>query len=198
MRHVEACDPIPEDAPRPYVFLGGGISGCPDWQSQILQMLEDVPHGTLINPRRAEFPMDDQDAGLRQIVWEYNRLWLNTDIFTMWFCKETLCPICLFETGAHISRHKVLTEYGISRGLYAIIVGGDPEYERRFDVETQAALALGEEASFHTTLEEHAAYIREAVNRWVESGETGSDRPVETDYDGGDDYESDLQPEEDY
>jgi hypothetical protein len=35
----------------PAVFLAGGITGCPDWQAELVRMLADVPVA-LLNPRR--------------------------------------------------------------------------------------------------------------------------------------------------
>ena len=35
-------------------FIAGGITNCPDWQADIVEMLKDTDL-TLLNPRRADF-----------------------------------------------------------------------------------------------------------------------------------------------
>jgi hypothetical protein len=108
------------------IFLAGGITGCSDWQSKVKQQLEDLDI-VLLNPRRKDFPIDDPNAAEEQIKWEHD-MFLKADIIVFWFCKETLCPIVLFELGTHTMTHK------------PIIIGMDPDYERRQDVEIQTGL----------------------------------------------------------
>jgi Arc/MetJ-type ribon-helix-helix transcriptional regulator len=173
MDYVEALNEITEDHPKPYVFLGGGITDCPDWQAQVVEMLKDFPHGTLINPRQSQFDMEDPQGGLKQISWEFDKIWEKCAIFTMWFCKETIGPICLFELGSALGRQRVVNQIFAQRFAFAaIIVGGDPEYSRKLDVEVQTALALGEEIGstpLHCTLEEHAEYIRQGVQKYLDT-----------------------------
>lgn len=38
------------------IFLAGGISNCPDWQSQMVELLKPSPW-IILNPRRANFPL---------------------------------------------------------------------------------------------------------------------------------------------
>src|SRR5262245_52117185 len=97
MRYIEALtEYIPADDVS--LFLGGGISGCPDWQREIVTLLADTDL-TLLNPRRAFFPIDDPSQAERQIEWEFRHLRLATAIL-FWFPRETLCPIALYELGA--------------------------------------------------------------------------------------------------
>ena len=109
------------------IFLGGGISDCPDWQQELTKKFasefinEPV---TILNPRRANFPMDDPTAAHRQIKWEYEHLELSTAI-VFWFSPPTLNPIVLFEFGKYMNRGRPL------------FIGCDPEYERIQDVEIQ-------------------------------------------------------------
>jgi len=112
------------------VFLGGGITNCPDWQAELKAELKD-DELTLVNPRRARFPMDRSDAAREQIVWEHARL-EDADVILFWFPKETLCPITLYELGAW------------SRSSKSLVVGCHPGYERKFDVEVQTELARPE------------------------------------------------------
>jgi hypothetical protein len=42
----------------PSLFMGGGISGCPDWQAQLVRELKDVDL-VLVNPRRKVFDVSE-------------------------------------------------------------------------------------------------------------------------------------------
>lgn len=131
MNYVEATNQPHPDAPRPYVFVAGGITDCPDWQTELRSLLEDLDF-TLLNPRRADFPIDDPKAAREQISWEHEWLW-KSDIISFWFCANTLNPIVLYELGSHLSR--------ASSGLpVEIIVGIEPGYERTQDVMIQTEL----------------------------------------------------------
>lgn len=122
------------DAPNEYpagsdIFMGGGISNCPDWQSEIIEMLSDRD-GIILNPRRhGEYT---EDIASEQIEWEYHALRSVKTVF-FWFPKETLCPITLFELGVFTQMPDV-----------KLIVGTHPEYARRFDVIKQLELARPE------------------------------------------------------
>ena len=109
------------------LFLAGGITGCPDWQTDLLRLLADTDL-VVFNPRRKDFPIGDPNAALEQIAWEHHVL-RQADIISFWFPKETLCPITLYELGAWSMTQKPLC------------VGMHPEYQRRQDVEIQTALA---------------------------------------------------------
>ena len=74
------------------LFLAGGITNCPDWQSNLVIFLRThtLPDDlTVYNPRQANFPIGDPDASYEQILWEYERLH-NASIISFWFCAETL------------------------------------------------------------------------------------------------------------
>lgn len=103
------------------LFLAGGITGCPDWQSKVRPMLK---HWDLLNPRRKNFPIEDPSAAEQQITWEYNHL-RKAKAILFWFPCETLCPIVLYELGAWAMTAK------------PIFVGTHPEYKRRQDVVIQ-------------------------------------------------------------
>ena len=126
MRYVEAPDTGENLPPGFSVFLAGGISGCPDWQKEFADKLRDTDL-IVYNPRRADFPMGDKEAGLRQIKWEAHYL-EKASCIIFWFPKETVCPIVLFELGSWSMTEK------------PIFVGCHPDYSRRFDVETQLAI----------------------------------------------------------
>jgi hypothetical protein len=82
---------------------------------------------TVFNPRRKNFPIHDPNAALGQIKWEHNRF-RESDILSFWFCAETMCPIALYELGAWSMTNK------------PILIGMDPGYSRRQDVEIQTEL----------------------------------------------------------
>lgn len=126
MQIIEAPHDHPEKAD---VFLGGGISNCPDWQADVIELLKDTP-GIALNPRRTgEFTEDIADE---QITWEYYAL-RTVDTVFFWFPKETLCPITLLELGVFTQRPET-----------HLIVGTHPDYARRFDVIKQLELARPE------------------------------------------------------
>lgn len=124
MRYVEAPEAF-EGHDRS-LFLAGGIMGCPNWQQHLIDDLRDSGL-TLLNPRRAYFPMGDSSAAELQIAWEYRHLRKATAI-CFWFPCETLCPIALYELGAWSMTDKHL------------FVGVHPHYQRRQDVVLQTGL----------------------------------------------------------
>lgn len=135
MEYVEA----PADfvgAPRPAVFLAGGITGCPGWQEEVTAALADLP-GTVLNPRRVKWP-DDPAEIEAQIRWEHRHL-RAADAVLFWFPAETLCPIALYELGA-------LAVYRDERGPRPLFAGTHPQYQRRLDVTVQLKLARPEVA----------------------------------------------------
>lgn len=136
------------------LFLGGGITGCFDWQAKMCQLLADTDL-VIFNPRRKHWPMDDPNATKKQIKWEYDHL-LWSDINMFWFAPETLCPITLLEYGKWVVRNKPL------------FVGCDPEYKRLLDVQVQTALERPYQKVF-TNLEEVAEDIKKHVGRYPKS-----------------------------
>lgn len=108
------------------LFLAGGITNCPDWQQEMRMLLDDTDL-TLLNPRRADFPIGEKSAAQVQIEWEHNML-RDSDAIMFWFPEETICPIVLYELGAW------------SMGKKPIFVGVHPDYQRRQDVEIQTKL----------------------------------------------------------
>eukprot|EP00028_Trichosphaerium_sp_Am-I-7-wt_P005969 CAMPEP_0168537456 /NCGR_PEP_ID=MMETSP0405-20121227/20352_1 /TAXON_ID=498012 /ORGANISM="Trichosphaerium sp, Strain Am-I-7 wt" /LENGTH=336 /DNA_ID=CAMNT_0008566049 /DNA_START=56 /DNA_END=1066 /DNA_ORIENTATION=- len=111
------------------IFLGGGISGCVDWQKEMKESLnQGCPRLVVVNPRRENFDTSNLDETPKQIYWEYAHLRKVTAIM-FWFPNETLCPITLFELGQWcvLSREK---------GVH-IFVGCDPDYARKEDVVVQ-------------------------------------------------------------
>lgn len=169
MRYVEAVTEF-DTSPRPHVFMAGGITNCPDWQQELRTLLEDVPHGTLLNPRRANFPIGDPDAAQEQIAWEHRALW-QADVFSMWFSVGSVQPICMFELGAHLSRWRLIAgcPYPHKAVLKAVAIGADPDYVRLQDVIIQTAL-IDPSLAITATLEQHCHAITDAVVTCLEQG----------------------------
>jgi hypothetical protein len=113
--YIEALAEYP--TPGPSLFLSGGITGCQPWQRPIADRLMDLPL-TILNPRRANFPINDPDAAVEQIEWEHRHLRRATAVL-FWSPPETLCPITLYELGAWSMTSKPL------------FVGAHPKYQRR-------------------------------------------------------------------
>ena len=127
VRYVQA--PQSYDGPGPALFLAGGITNCPDWQSEAAAMLRDTPGLTVLDPRRAVYDPEVPNAAAEQITWEHTHLW-RADVVLFWFASGgSVQPIALYELGVHATR-------GIP-----LAVGADPAYPRRLDVEVQLGLA---------------------------------------------------------
>lgn len=133
------------------LFLAGGITNCPDWQSVLIDDLKEIPNLTIYNPRRKNFPINDPSATEAQITWEYAQL-LNADIIIYWFSRGSLNPIVLFELG----------RYGLSSQV-PMIIGIDPEYERKSDVLYQTKLSRPE-VPIVESLEEMSEEIFKLMN----------------------------------
>jgi len=124
MIYVEAPNTVVSD--KKSIFFAGGITGCPDWQKELLEKIKDLDL-IVYNPRRKNFPIDDPSASQVQIKWEFDHL-RKASMISFWFCKETMCPIVLYELGAW------------SMTPIPIIIGIEPGYERKQDVEIQTKL----------------------------------------------------------
>jgi len=111
------------------LFLAGGITDCPDWQSEIINDLKHIKDLTIYNPRRKDFPIDDPNASEEQITWEYNHL-RDSDIIIYWFSRGSINPIVLYELG----------KWGTASDK-PIFIGIDKDYTRSIDVEIQTKLS---------------------------------------------------------
>lgn len=147
---------------RPAVFLAGGITNCPWWQDEVIDKLADA-NGTILNPRRRNFPIDVPGAAREQIRWEFVAL-QHTDIFSIWFCNaDSDQPICMYELGRHLARAE--SRDGLN---YAnVCIGVEPGYRREADVRVQTELVSVYLADrIAATLDKHVWNIRTAVRRW--------------------------------
>jgi len=160
MRVIVAPEPL-VDIKGPTVFLAGGITGCPDWQSQVIDRLSDLDI-CVFNPRRQNFDVNDKSVSASQISWEYCALRVAT-IVSFWFCKETIQPIALYELGAALMRNEYEGQI--------VLVGVDPEYVRKFDVIAQTNIVSPTcDSLIVPTLDEHVDNIRSMIEVLFESG----------------------------
>lgn len=136
--------------PEKSLFMAGGISGCPDWQTEFIERLKDND-GLLFNPRRANFDINDPSAAEIQIQWEHYHL-RRARAVSFWFPHETLCPIVLFELGAWSMTDK------------PIFVGCHPLYKRRYDVVMQLKLSRPKVRVVQSLVE-----LTSQIKRWVTS-----------------------------
>lgn len=143
------------------IFLAGGISKCPDWQSQVLDGFKGLDI-TVFNPRRLEFDLSDHEASRKQIIWEFNRL-EEANFFTMYFCNsESDQPICMYELGRNIIRFQNRFPLDWPN---RIIVSVEEGYKRSNDVFIQTSLAAKGifMHGFRVTPKSHAESIKQAI-----------------------------------
>lgn len=125
--HIKCPDVYVRRVGKITVFLAGGITGCPNWQKDMEELLDHTEYIT-INPRRdGDFNTIQPEWGVQQIEWEHFHL-KHADYVLFWFPKEGMCMITLFELGKCLAAGK------------KVVIGCDPEYIREFDVRTQARL----------------------------------------------------------
>lgn len=161
MIYYEAPNPMPWIR-RPAIFLAGGITGCPQWQMSLIEKLKDQP-ATIFNPRRKEFDVSKIEESRKQIEWEFVALWM-ADIVPFWFPKEALCPIALYELGAHLVRSKMARAPAV---LPKICIGIEPGYQRELDIRFQKDF-IAPETPIFVTLDEMAQWIDEQVKLYNE------------------------------
>jgi hypothetical protein len=132
------------------LFIAGGITNCPDWQADLIEEIKAFPNLVVYNPRRTNFPMNDPNASEAQIAWEYEHL-RDADIIIFWFSRGSLNPIVLYELG----------RWGNSSDK-KIVIGLDPEYERKKDVMVQTLLSRPD-TIFVSTIKEMSDEIYKLV-----------------------------------
>jgi hypothetical protein len=167
MRVVTAPEGL-DDLPSPSVFLAGGITGCPDWQQEVIGKLADVKMGCLLNPRRANFPIHDPNAAREQITWEFRAL-SAANVFSMWFSNAPSDqPICFYELGRHLAMRQVDNQ------LNYVVLGVEKGFKRSQDVYIQSELVAKKLSDrIVATLDEYVENIREAVYRFASDAAFG-------------------------
>jgi hypothetical protein len=118
------------------LFLAGGISNCPDWQKEMSDKLwKKIGEVAVFNPRRVGDLAKDTEDAKTQIEWENWHLHKSNRIL-FWFPEETLCPITLFELG----KWSAYWMFHMGYLRHHMFIGVHPNYQRRFDVETQIGM----------------------------------------------------------
>lgn len=135
MRYIESPNTTLVSENEVSVFLAGGITGCPDWQTELRKTLGGVPGLVLFNPRRSDFPIHDPEAAPAQIKWEFEHLRI-ADIILFWFPKEGVQAIVMYELGAWSMTDKKL------------VIGVEPGFWREQDVYEQTRLIRPDQKIF--------------------------------------------------
>lgn len=137
MKIYQAPDKIDwyEVAKKTSIFLSGGISGCKNWQKDLIDELQrlrelglfDLGGLVIFNPRRDDFDIENPNATVEQIKWEHKCL-EKCDICSFFFpASNTVQPITLYELGRHLGDH-------------TSVVSIQEGYKRAEDVKIQLAL----------------------------------------------------------
>lgn len=144
------------------VFLAGGITGCTDWQQEVIGYLKEKPETSTLmvaNPRRKVWnPNADENEIRNQILWEAD--WIKyCDIFSMYFAGgESMQPICMYELGRTLCVREDVPQ--------SLLINCGPGYARELDVKIQSDLALGLDiVKTNVTPKEHAEMI---YNKYVQ------------------------------
>lgn len=147
MIYVEAPEDYIHGGVETAVFLAGGITDCPDWQSEMVELLSDTDL-VLFNPRRKGFDVRDPNASDVQIRWENKHLKAANRIL-FWFphSPPSVCPITLWELGYWTRTQKRLA------------IGIEPGYVREYDVRMQTGLERPD-VPIVSTLEDLAETIK--------------------------------------
>ena len=143
------------------VFLAGGITGCRDWQQEVINNLfqmigKDDSQVVVYNPRQKDFNIDDLDATEDQITWEFQYL-NKVDIFSMYFVGgDQIQPICLYELGRYTARP-----------ICERVISVEKDYIRERDVVVQVSLATKgmTQVNLNATPYEHASNILRCIKQ---------------------------------
>ncbi|MGW2542528.1 hypothetical protein ACWC5I_17045 [Kitasatospora sp. NPDC001574] len=113
LRYVEAPQPYEPDG-RPSLFLAGATIGCPDWQSEAVDLLTTAGfEGTVLNPRPSRTRATDPYRAWRPFGWQ------DTNI--------RRCSAVLFWNPIGPARVQDCYEAGLFTPFGgAVVVGSDP------------------------------------------------------------------------
>lgn len=89
------------------IFLAGSIDNgnAEDWQSNMLNKINQFPV-IVFNPRRENFPKNDNKELEKQVLWEMEHL-SKSDCIIFYFANNTISPISLLELGAFTNKKQV-------------------------------------------------------------------------------------------
>ncbi len=157
MREIKAPESYERHPTRRSLFLGGGLSNCPNWRQEVLLALADY-EVDLLNPRRDNFDVTCPVMEQEQIGWEHLGI-VQSDAHLFWFCEETVCPITLFELGKVAGLPKK-----------PLFVGTHVNYARKRDIRFQMLLMRPEVEVVHLLdriLAQLHAWAREPFHRYL-------------------------------
>jgi hypothetical protein len=168
VRYIEAPALYTPGASELSVFIAGGITGTEQgWQRRATALLSDLDV-VVFNPRRHNFPINDDIAHEEQVRWEHRYLHekqYRVDIVVFWFPASSDIsvqqPIALFELGRLLERGT------------PIAIGASDQYLRRRDVTVQVGVARPG-LTVRATLEDTIADARRLITVPVSSLPTGS------------------------
>lgn len=83
-----------------------------DWQADVIEVLRNVDHLTVFNPRRSDWDSSwEQDKEnphfYAQVNWELERL-DDADVIAMYFDPDTQSPVSLLELGIYAESKKLV------------------------------------------------------------------------------------------
>lgn len=142
------------------LFLAGGITDCPDWQSDLIGKLTKQVSFKLgiFNPRRKNFDINDINVRKEQITWEH--YWLSqVRAISFWFCNSAIQPITLLEFGRWST--------GAFNTHTELFVGIEPGYEREEDVRIQ--LELERPGEYGIEIVDNLDALAAQIIQWTES-----------------------------
>ncbi|MDO8516894.1 MAG: nucleoside 2-deoxyribosyltransferase domain-containing protein [Nanoarchaeota archaeon] len=126
MKYIECPEVYNKKGNEKSLFIAGGITECGNWQNDFIDSLKNE-NLIVLNPRRKNFDINDEEISIAQIKWEYEHL-KKASAISFWFTSETLCPITLYELGKVQASRK------------PVFLGVHPAYKRKFDLEVQTGL----------------------------------------------------------
>lgn len=139
----------PQVAPKPDVFLAGGISGTEDWQEQAAEALS-AQGLEVANPRRPGM-FTNPSLEPEQIRWEHDHLSRATTVL-FWFPGPGDHPIAMYELG-----------YWLGQGK-DILVGCPQSYKWRVNIQTQVDLVRPEFGQINNLL---TGIIEDTADRFL-------------------------------
>lgn len=149
---VEAPNLIEDQENTLTLFLGGGITNCPDWQAEVINFLfknwKSDKDLIIFNPRRKFFNISNKDESYNQIKWEFDHI-NKCDVFSLYFSETEKSdqPICFYELG----RNLILKD--------KIIIGVHLNCRRYTDVVYQTELASKGNLIKVNSINEYCEYL---------------------------------------
>lgn len=174
MRVITAPEKIERNINDIMCFLAGGITGCHNWQKEVIDYLRkkeekglDLSGLVLLNPRRDNFPIGNIEAAEEQITWEFNAINFWTTIFSTYFCGgKSDQPISMYELGKFLGSRFALYRIPNEYTLNSVIVDVENGYKREQDVVIQTKLMTKSGTIVNTGADpiSHAERIIKAYN----------------------------------